>query len=206
VTNFHVIQGAKNAEIVFSDHTSCEASLVGAVPEYDIAVLKVGGRESNSQQLRPLSRGTSRNLQVGQRVFAIGNPFGLDFTLTSGIVSGLGREMQGVAGNTIRGLIQTDAAINPGNSGGPLLNARGNLIGVNTMIASPSGAFAGVGFAIPVDSVSRVVEQLVKYGFFKQPYLGTSLLSESYQSQFSRQTQEQLDGVLVLSVEPGSPA
>jgi len=211
VTNYHVIKDADRATVVLSDHTSIEASLVGAEPDCDLAVLKVVSPKATSQpELKPLSRGMSGNLHVGQKVFAIGNPFGLDQTLTSGIVSGLGREMRGVTGRLMRGLVQTDAAINPGNSGGPLLDAKGRLIGVNTMIASPSGAFAGVGFAIPVDTVVRIVSQIMKYGKAKHPYLGVFLapdhVTQKLSSQLKRQGQKGLEGVLVLNVEPGSPA
>ena len=161
------------------------------------------------------------------KVFAIGNPFGLDQTLTNGIVSGLGREMKGVTGRVMRGLIQTDAAINPGNSGGPLLDARGRLIGVNTMIASPSGAWAGVGFAIPVDTVKRIVQslgaryfhhfspvsvrrQLIKQGYVRRAYLGIHMAPEQLNGEISRLSERQgsgaLQGVLILKLEPGSPA
>jgi len=208
VTNFHVIKDADRATIVLADGTSCEATLVGVEPDCDLAVLRI--KSAEGRNLVPLERGRSSNLHVGQRVFAIGNPFGLDQTLTNGIVSGLGREMRGVTGRTIRGLVQTDAAINPGNSGGPLLDARGRLIGVNTMIASPSGAFAGVGFAIPVDNVVRVVQQLVKWGHTKHAYLGVFLAPDHIKQQVSRQLRHQnivgIEGALVVNVEPGSPA
>lgn len=211
VTNFHVIKDADRATIVLSDNTTCEATLVGAEPDCDLAVLRIGAASDGSASekrrvLTPLQRGKSYNLRVGQRVFAIGNPFGLDQTLTSGIVSGLGREIQGVTGRPIRGLVQTDAAINPGNSGGPLLDAKGRLVGVNTMIKSPSGAFAGVGFAIPVDVVVRVVQQLVAYGRRRRAYLGLSLAPDHVTRGFSGRLRSGLGGVLVLSVEPGSPA
>eukprot|EP00450_Noctiluca_scintillans_P007268 CAMPEP_0194491042 /NCGR_PEP_ID=MMETSP0253-20130528/10053_1 /TAXON_ID=2966 /ORGANISM="Noctiluca scintillans" /LENGTH=381 /DNA_ID=CAMNT_0039331729 /DNA_START=148 /DNA_END=1294 /DNA_ORIENTATION=- len=203
VTNYHVIKDASRANIIFADQSTFEARLVGSEPDSDIAVLRVDGGKA---QLKPLARGSSEQLVVGQRVLAIGNPFGLDQTLTAGIVSGLGREMQGSSGRKIRGLIQTDAAINPGNSGGPLLDSRGRLIGVNTMIASPSGAFAGVGFAIPVNTVIRIVTQLIKYGKTKRAYLGLNLVPDHVCRQLSRRVEGGLEGVLVMSVEPGSPA
>lgn len=209
VTNYHVIKDADKAMVVMADHTSIEAVLVGAEPDCDLAVLKLKSGKKN-MPLEPLERGRSHNLHVGQKVFAIGNPFGLDQTLTSGIVSGLGREMRGVSGRVIRNLVQTDAAINPGNSGGPLLDARGRLIGVNTMIASPSGAFAGVGFAIPVDTVLRVVQQIVEFGHTKRPYLGVFPLPESTTMKFSlhlkQRGAEALEGVVIMALEPGSPA
>jgi len=208
VTNFHVIKDADRATVILADGTSCEAVLVGADSDCDLAVLKV--ETPVGRDLVPLVRGRSNNLRVGQKVFAIGNPFGLDQTLTNGIVSGLGREMRGDTGRTIRNLVQTNAAINPGNSGGPLLDARGRLIGVNTMIASPSGAFAGVGFAIPVDAVARVVQQLIKWGHTKYAYLGVAVapdnLTLKLSSQLHRHNLLPLEGVLVISVEPGSPA
>lgn len=204
VTNYHVIMNADKASVTLSDHSTFNAKLVGVEPDSDLAVLRI----ERPAPLAPLALGRSSNLRVGQRVFAIGNPFGLDNTLTGGIVSGTGREMKGVSGRTIRGLIQTDAAINPGNSGGPLLNHKGELIGVNTMIASPSGAFAGVGFAIPVAAVARVVRQLVKYGHTKRPWLGVYCLPD----QMTKMLQKRLGsgavgpGVLIVGVDQGSPA
>eukprot|EP00747_Dinoflagellata_sp_TGD_P165789 gnl/TRDRNA2_/TRDRNA2_187631_c0_seq1.p1 gnl/TRDRNA2_/TRDRNA2_187631_c0~~gnl/TRDRNA2_/TRDRNA2_187631_c0_seq1.p1 ORF type:complete len:435 (-),score=67.29 gnl/TRDRNA2_/TRDRNA2_187631_c0_seq1:44-1348(-) len=207
VTNFHVIQGADKAVVTLSDNTTLEASIVGVEPDCDIAVLKLEQpRGAGRVSLDALDRNTSGKLRVGQRVLAIGNPFGLDQTLTSGIVSGLGREMKGVSGRKIRGLIQTDAAINPGNSGGPLLDARGRLIGVNTMIASPSGAFAGVGFAIPVDTVVRVVNQLLQHGHVRHPYLGLFLTPDHVKESLSRQLPGGLHGALVMSTAQDSPA
>ncbi|MBV8501458.1 MAG: trypsin-like peptidase domain-containing protein [Paucibacter sp.] len=171
VTNFHVIQDAAAARVTLADHTSYRAELVGAFPDRDIAVLKIGATAS---KLRPVPLGTSRDLQVGQKVYAIGNPFGLDQTLTTGIVSALGREIESVTHRTIKGAIQTDAAINPGNSGGPLLDSAGRLIGVNTAIFSPSGASAGIGFAIPVDEVNRIVPRLIRDGRMVRPSLGVT--------------------------------
>ena len=169
VTNFHVIQGSNAARVTLSDHTTWNATLVGVFPDRDLAVLRI---DAPKEKLKPIAVGTSRDLQVGQKVYAIGNPFGLDQTLTTGIVSALNREIESVTQRTIRGVIQTDAAINPGNSGGPLLDSAGRLIGVNAAIYSPSGASAGIGFAIPVDEVSRVVPRLIKEGKFVRPALG----------------------------------
>ncbi|HEX6240544.1 MAG TPA: trypsin-like peptidase domain-containing protein, partial [Polyangiales bacterium] len=154
VTNFHVIQGADGARVTLADHSEWTAKLVGVSPRNDIAVLRI---ETNRGDLPHVLVGTSHDLSVGQQVFAIGSPFGLDYTLSTGVISGLGREIQGVTGLPIRGAIQTDAAINPGNSGGPLLDSAGRLIGVNTAIYSPSGTYAGIGFAIPAHDVSWVV-------------------------------------------------
>ncbi len=169
VTNFHVIQGAARAYITLSDGSRHEASYVGGAPDKDLAVLQLA---KTPPKLRPIPLGTSADLQVGQAVLAIGNPFGLDQTLTTGVVSALGREIQSVTRRRIAGVIQTDAAINPGNSGGPLLDSAGRLIGVNTAIQSPSGASAGIGFAVPVDTVNRVVPQLIARGKLERPNLG----------------------------------
>lgn len=169
VTNVHVIAGAAAASVKLADGRDYEATLVGASVAHDIAVLQI--RVPENQPL-PVAIGTSHDLRVGQKVFAIGNPFGLDWTLTTGIVSALDRSIEGDNGTVIRHLIQTDAAINPGNSGGPLLDSAGRLIGMNTAIYSPSGASAGVGFAVPVDTVNRVVPQLIANGRYAPPSLG----------------------------------
>jgi S1-C subfamily serine protease len=169
VTNFHVIQGATRAFITLVDGSRHEATYVGGAPDKDLAVLLLA---KTPPKLRPIPLGTSSDLQVGQAVLAIGNPFGLDQTLTTGVVSALGREIQSVTRRRIAGVIQTDAAINPGNSGGPLLDSAGRLIGVNTAIQSPSGASAGIGFAVPVDTVNRVVPQLIARGRLERPDLG----------------------------------
>jgi S1-C subfamily serine protease len=171
VTNFHVVQDADSAKVTIGDG-EFEATIVGAARDQDLAVLKIAAPR---EKLVPIRVGTSSDLQVGQKVFAIGNPFGLDFTLTNGIVSALGRTIQTVSNATIFDVIQTDAAINPGNSGGPLLDSGGRLIGVNTAIYSPSGASAGIGFAVPVDTVSRIVPELIAHGRVIRPVLGVNL-------------------------------
>jgi S1-C subfamily serine protease len=171
---------------------------VGAFPERDLAVLRI---EAPKEKLPPLAVGTSRDLIVGQRVYAIGNPFGLDQTLTSGIVSALNREIESFNNRTIRGVIQTDAAINPGNSGGPLLDSAGRLIGVNTQIASPSGASAGIGFAIPVDEVNRIVPRLIRDGRFVRPAIGVSAGPAGLS-----QALKLPKGVVLVDVARGSPA
>jgi S1-C subfamily serine protease len=171
VTNYHVIQGGSAARVTMADQSTHDAELVGAFPDRDLAVLRI---QVPRAKLPPIAIGTSRDLIVGQRVYAIGNPFGLDQTLTTGIVSALNREIESFNSRTIRGVIQTDAAINPGNSGGPLLDSAGRLIGVNTQIASPSGASAGIGFAIPVDEVNRIVPRLIRDGRFVRPALGVT--------------------------------
>jgi len=169
VTNFHVIEGASEATVKLADGSEYKCNLVGASPEHDIAVLKIGRAYKRPP---PVPLGTSHDLKVGQKVFAIGNPFGLDWTLTSGIVSALNRSLPGERGSLVEHLIQTDAAINPGNSGGPLLDSAGRLIGINTAIYSPSGTSAGIGFAVPVDTVNRVVPQLIRLGKYVRPSLG----------------------------------
>jgi S1-C subfamily serine protease len=162
VTNYHVIRGASQATVKLADGRDYAAGLVGVSEEHDIAVLRIG---VGFKRPPPVPIGTSADLRVGQKVFAIGNPFGLDWTLTSGIVSALDRALPGEEpGGAIEHLIQTDAAINPGNSGGPLLDSAGRLIGINTAIYSPSGASAGIGFSVPVDTVRRVVPQLIAAG------------------------------------------
>lgn len=176
VTNFHVIYGADAIRVTLADRSEHQAKLIGADPDHDLAVLHITVPES---QLDPIAIGSSHDLRVGQKVLAIGNPFGLDHTLTTGIVSALGRTIKSMSNRTIEGVIQTDAAINPGNSGGPLLDSSGRLIGVNTQIVSPSGAFAGIGFAVPVDTVNRIVPELIKHGKLIRPGLGVSLVPDA---------------------------
>lgn len=177
ITNYHVIEDGDLFNITLPNQEERQAKLIGKEPNKDIAVLKI---EGNLRGLFPIKVGTSSNLQVGQKVIAIGNPFGFDHTVTTGIVSALGRSMPGAGGVTIRDMIQTDAAINPGNSGGPLLNSAGELIGMNTMIVSPSRSSSGIGFAIPVDTIKKIVPQIIKYGRVIRPGLGLSLLSDRY--------------------------
>lgn len=201
VTNYHVIEGASEAEIQLADGRQFSARLVGASPQHDLAVLRIGGAGFIAPARVPI--GTSSDLQVGQSVFAIGNPFGLDWTLTKGIVSALDRSLPNENGPDIRHLIQTDAAINPGNSGGPLLDSAGRLIGINTAIYSPSGASAGIGFAVPVDTVMRVVPQLIANGRYTRPALGIQS-DEQINERLKRAAG--IEGVFVLEVEPGSAA
>jgi S1-C subfamily serine protease len=199
VTNFHVVAGASEARVRLSDGRDSPASLVGASADHDLAVLRL-----TVSTTPPVPIGTSHDLKVGQKVFAIGNPFGLDWTLTTGIISALDRSLPAQDGRTmIEHLIQTDAAINPGNSGGPLLDSAGRLIGVNTAIFSPSGASVGVGFAVPVDTVNRVVPQLIARGKYIRPALGIDV-DEDVNRIAARHLG--IDGVLVLRVTPGSPA
>ena len=176
VTNFHVIRNTQARRVMLADNSIYDAIFVGAAPDKDIAVLKI---DAPPGRLKKVAIGQSADLQVGQKVFAIGSPFGLDQTLTTGIISGLGREIEIEGGRMIEGVIQTDAAINPGNSGGPLLDSAGRLIGINTMIVSPSGAFSGVGFAVPVDIVNQIVPEIIKSGGFERGVLGVKLFDDS---------------------------
>jgi S1-C subfamily serine protease len=197
VTNFHVIRDASRAEVTLADGSTWEATLVGYAREKDLAVLHIDAPRS---RLRPIRIGTSSDLMVGQSVLAIGNPFGFDQTLTTGIVSALGREIESTDGVPIRDVIQTDAAINPGNSGGPLLDSAGRLIGVNTAIVSPSGGYAGVGFAIPVDTVNWVVPQLIAHGRVQRPTMGVDLASDHIARRSG------IEGAVVTQVAEGSGA
>jgi S1-C subfamily serine protease len=199
VTNFHVIRGAQEALVRLGDQRSFQARLVGASPEHDIAVLQI---DVPTDLPPPIPVGSSAELRVGQQVLAIGNPFGLDHTLTTGIVSALNRTVDNESGGVIENVIQTDAAINPGNSGGPLIDSAGRLVGINTMIYSPSGAYAGIGFAVPVDTVNRVVSRIVAYGRYVRPTLGISANDDVSTRLLERDT----NGVLVLGVTANSPA
>jgi len=209
VTNYHVIEGvvrdlirgAPVAKVTLADGSTWTGHFTGAAPDYDLAVLKI---DAPKERLSAIPIGTSADLQVGQKAFAIGNPFGLDQTLTTGVISALGREIKSESNRAISGVIQTDAAINPGNSGGPLLDSYGRLIGVNTAIISPSGAYAGIGFAIPVDTVNEVVPQLIRTGVAKasRPDLGVTFVPE----QQARRVFGLRQGLLILDVKMGSGA
>jgi S1-C subfamily serine protease len=218
VTNWHVVAGgrpsgtgelpAKVKVTLRGIAEPVEARVVGCEEDKDLAVLKIDRGALGSEPLRPLAVGTSSDLQVGQSVLALGNPFGLDYTLTTGVVSALGREVSGAGGRPIAGCVQTDAAINPGNSGGPLLDSSGRLIGVNTAIISPGGGRGnvGVGFAIPVDTVRRVVNQIIRYGPGMRPTLGLNVLDDGLRTQWARNLRRPLEGALVTNIVPGSPA
>lgn len=202
VTNFHVVEPGmrRNTElkVILADRSSWDAKVVGVEPDRDLAVLKI---DAPAARLRPIPVGTSGDLQVGQKVFAIGNPFGFDQTLTTGIVSATGRTITARNGRTIEGVIQTDAAINPGNSGGPLLDSAGRLIGVNTMIYSPSGASVGIGFAVPVDIVNEIVPQLIRHGRVVRPLLGIEVVDAGIARQLGVTR-----GVLIGGVAEGGGA
>ncbi len=197
VTNFHVLEGGQTFSITLPTGVTREARVVGVEPRKDLAVLHF---DTEGLDLQPLPIGSSASLSVGQKVLAIGNPFGLDRTLTTGIISALGREFPTQGGFVIEDVIQTDASINPGNSGGPLLDSRGRVIGVNTAIYSPSGASAGIGFAIPVDTVRRIVPQLIRYGQVRRVGLGVGVLRDHIVRSWG------VAGVGVYTVPPGSEA
>ncbi len=197
ITNFHVIQNGSKFKVTLGDRTTWDAEVIGTEPNKDLAVLRIKAPEN---KLKPIPIGQSSTLRVGQSVYAIGNPFGLDQSLTTGVISALGREITSVGGRPIRDVIQTDAAINPGNSGGPLLDSRGRLIGVNTMIYSPSGASAGIGFSIPVDEVNMVVPDLIKYGEFKRPKLGIEPLPQKYAQDWD------VKGAMIMGLVPDGGA
>jgi S1-C subfamily serine protease len=197
VTNFHVIEEGVEFVVTLPNQEQRNAKLVGKEETKDIAVLKIQGTTNG---LFPVTVGASRDLQVGQKVIAIGNPFGFDYTVTKGIVSALGRKMVGAGDVTIRDMIQTDASINPGNSGGPLLNSAGELIGMNTMIYSPSGASSGIGFAVPVDTIQKVVPEIIRTGKFSKPGLGVSFLPDDVARRY------RLEGAVIVEVTAGTPA
>lgn len=201
ITNYHVIEGAQSLVVTLHDGSRHTAEVVGADPGSDIAVLKIDAPE---EKLAPLPFGESSDLKVGQKVLAIGNPFGLERTLTVGVVSSLGRTMRASNGRLMRGIIQTDAAINPGNSGGPLLNSSGQLIGVNTAIFSTVEGSIGIGFAIPVNSVKKVLPQLLAKGYVARAWLGIS--GQSIDAEYASVLGLPSGGVLIADVFKGSPA
>jgi S1-C subfamily serine protease len=196
VTNYHVVQGGEKFSVSLSDGTTYDAALVGVEPRKDLAVLRI---ETNAK-LRPVQLADSHHLLVGQKVLAIGNPFGLDSTLTTGVISALGREIESIAGTRIEDVIQTDASINPGNSGGPLLDSHGRVIGITTAIYSTSGASAGIGFAVPAATIARLVPQLIEFGHVKWAGLGVQVLPDHIAAQWG------IVGVIVRDVQPDSPA
>ena len=201
VTNFHVVQGASSARVVMHDQTSYMATFVGGSSQHDLAVLRI---DAPPETLRQVRLGDSDRLRVGQSVYAIGNPFGLSATLTSGIVSALNRQIQGLDGDIIEDVIQIDASINPGNSGGPLLDSRGRLIGINSQIAGPSGASVGLGFAVPVNTVLRVVPQLIANGEYRPALLGIELTDQRTNRLIVQR--RGVAGVLIVGVTPSSGA
>lgn len=205
VTNYHVVEGARRLLVTLADKSRHEAKVVGADPNNDLAVIRI---QAPAQKLTPMPLGTSKGLLVGQKVLAIGNPYGLERTLTTGIISSLGRSIQAENGRVIEDIIQTDAAINPGNSGGPLLNTKGEIIGINTAILSPANSGnIGIGFAIPVDTVRRITSDLITLGRVPRPYLGTSTLAlGEFPGLADALSIDSQDGLLVTQIIPGSPA
>jgi len=201
VTNFHVIRGSTRFHVILHDQSHYNATLVGASPDHDLAVLRINVPLGLS--LSPLPIGTSADLQVGQSVFAIGNPFGLDQTLTTGVISALKRSISSESGHMIQDVIQTNAAINPGNSGGPLLDSAGRLIGVNTAIYSQSGTWTGIGFAIPVDTTNRVVPEIIRTGRYTRGIIGFRYSNTESQSLLAP---HRIQGVVILETQPNSPA
>jgi S1-C subfamily serine protease len=197
VTNYHVIESAGAAKVTLADRSEWNAEPVGVAPDKDVAVLKI---DAPADKLTPIDLGTSANLQVGQKVFAIGNPFGLDQTLTTGIISGLGREILSVTQRPIQGVIQTDAAVNPGNSGGPLLDSAGLAIGVNTAIYSPSGVNSGIAYAVPIDTVRWIVPQIIRHGKVERIGIGVRLFDDQVTARLG------VRGVLVHEVVENGPA
>jgi S1-C subfamily serine protease len=192
VTNFHVIYQADRIEVILSDQEPYQAKVVGVSVNHDLAVLKI---KAPSHLLKSIPLGDFQELQVGQKAISIGNPFGLDYSLTTGVISALGRSMRSIGGRKIHDVIQTDAAINPGNSGGPLLDSSGNLIGVSTAIYSSSGVYTGVGFAIPVNTVKRIVPQLIKYGRVKRAGLGITLVPDRIRERIG------IEGAMILKAQ-----
>ncbi len=200
VTNFHVIQDAAALEVTLSSGSKHKAEIVGMDPSNDLAVIKI----ETDEELSTIEYGDSSSLEVGRKVLAIGNPFGLDRTLTTGIVSSLGRTMKASNGMLIRGIIQTDAAINPGNSGGPLLGTDGRMVGINTAIFSPVGASVGIGFAVPVDTIKRIVPELINKGHVSRPWVGIS--GQSVNKRLAKALKLPRPGILVADIIKGGPA
>lgn len=197
VTNYHVIEEGDLFSVTLPNKEQRQARIVGKEASKDIAVLLL---EGNLKGLDPVKAGSSGDLEVGQKVIAIGNPFGFDYTVTKGIISALGRRILGAGGVSIRDMVQTDASINPGNSGGPLLNSNGELIGMNTMIVSPSGASSGLGFAVPVDTIKKIVPQLIRYGKVIKPGLPLTLLTDDQAQRFG----VDINGVAIVRAPAGS--
>ncbi len=206
LTNFHVVQDAEKLDVTLANGKKYPARVLGSDPDNDLALVKI---DAPGENLTTISLGAAKDLFVGQKVLAIGNPFGFDRTLTTGIVSGLARSLKSeITGRLIEAVVQTDAAINPGNSGGPLLNARGQIIGINTMIYSPSGGSVGIGFAVPVETAKRVIDDILKYGRVRKPSLGIEGLPLSrFGSQLIRALELPVsEGIMVIKVAPGSSA
>jgi S1-C subfamily serine protease len=202
LTNHHVVAGAQKLEVTLADGSKWPAKLVGTDPDNDLAVIRI---DAPKEKLKVISMGDSRNLKIGQKVLAIGNPFGLQRTLTTGIISSLGRTIRSEVGTLIEDVIQTDAAINPGNSGGPLLNSDGEIIGINSAIISPSGGNVGIGFAIPVNTVKRVVPELLAKGYVAYPWIGATI--QSLIPEIAKYRKLKIErGAMIAEVVKGGPA
>jgi len=202
LTNHHVVANAQKLEVTLADGSKWPAKLVGSDPDSDLAVIKI---DAPKEKLKVISMGDSKNLKIGQKVLAIGNPFGLQRTLTTGIVSSLGRTIRSDSGTLIEDVIQTDAAINPGNSGGPLLNSDGEIIGINSAILSPSGGSVGIGFAIPVNTAKRLVPELISKGYVTYPWIGATV--QSLIPEVAKYLKLKIErGAMIAAVETGGPA
>lgn len=202
LTNHHVVANAQKLEVTLADGSKWPAKLVGSDPDNDLAVIKI---EAPKEKLKVIPMGDSKNLRIGQKVLAIGNPFGLERTLTTGVISSLGRTIRSDAGYLIEDVIQTDAAINPGNSGGPLLNSEGEIIGINSAIISPSGGSVGIGFAIPVNTAKRVIPELISKGYVSYPYIGATI--QSLIPEIAQFLKLKVDrGAMIAEVVKGGPA
>jgi len=202
LTNHHVVANAQKLEVTLADESKWPAKLIGSDPDSDLAVIKI---DAPRDKLRVLPMGDSKGLRIGQKVLAIGNPFGLERTLTTGIVSSLGRTIRSEAGTLMEDIIQTDAAINPGNSGGPLLNSDGEIIGINSAIISPSGGSVGIGFAIPVNTAKRIYPELISKGYVTYPWIGATI--QSLIPEVANYLKLKVDrGALIAEVVRGGPA
>ncbi len=202
LTNHHVVANAQKLEVTLADGSKWPAILVGSDPDNDLAVIKI---DALREKLKVVPMGDSKNLRIGQKVLAIGNPFGLQRTLTTGIISSLGRTIRSEVGTMIEDVIQTDAAINPGNSGGPLLNSDGEIIGINSAIISPSGGNVGIGFAIPVNTAKRVVPELLTKGYVTYPWIGATI--QSLIPEIARYRKLEIErGAMIAEVAKGGPA
>ena len=202
LTNHHVVADAQKLEVTLGDGSKWPAKLVGSDPDNDLAVIKI---DAPREKLKAISMGDSKNLKIGQKVLAIGNPFGFERTLTTGVISSLGRTIRSEVGTLIEDVIQTDAAINPGNSGGPLLNSDGEIIGINSAIISPSGGNVGIGFAIPVNTAKRIIPELISKGYVTYPWIGATI--DTLSPEAAKYLKLKIErGALIAGVVKGGPA